>query len=383
MSESTAIGNSQPGTASRDSQKAGSGRSFLPKAASVLRLLAVNFLVFAVSAELASIVLVHLKRWPSARPTYHLTHFQFWTDTNPSFGIWHRPNGHFIHQEGCFSLEYSTNSYGARDVERSLHSNQPRTVVLGDSFVEGFGLADQDRLTNILEKRTGHEHLNFGVGGGFSPLQDALLYRTMAAAFDHDRVVVAVLPDNDFHEMDRSWLSDAYPGQYRPYYKDDLSVGYVAHYHAREKEGPWERAKAVMRAYLASYHVGQYLAVTRFLKHRTYAGYDDYNDVDLARLEKALLDIKSTADAHGAKMFVFLIPSANDFQRAHLGRNRLGPALEAWGGESGIPVKDLLPEMDARTKGDDRSLFLKCDAHWSARGAIVAADILEPWIYGK
>ena len=132
----------------------------------MLRLLAVNFLVFAVSAELASMVLVHLKSWPSARPTYHLTPYRFWTDTNPAFGIWHRPNGHFVHQEGCFSLEYSTNSYGARDVERSLHSSQPRAVVLGDSIIEGFGLADQDRLTNILEKRTGREHLNFGVGGG-------------------------------------------------------------------------------------------------------------------------------------------------------------------------------------------------------------------------
>lgn len=383
MSEPTVIGSSQSGTASQDVPKVANRRSFLRKSAYALRLLAVNFLVFAVAAELASIVLVHRKSWPSARPTYHLTPYQFWTDTNPAFGIWHRPDGHFVHQEGCFSLEYSTNSYGARDVERSLHSSQPRTVVLGDSIVEGFGSPDRDRLTNILEKRTGREHLNFGVGGGFSPLQYALLYRTMAAGFDHDHVVVGVLPDNDFHEMDRNWLTDAYPGQYRPYYKPDLSVGYVGHYRPQESEGPWERTEAVLRAYLASYHVGQYLAVTRFLKHRTYSGYNDYSDVDLARLQKALLDIKSTADAHAAKMFVFLVPRPNDFQRARQGRNRLGPVLEAWGGEVGIPVKDLLPEMEARTNGDYKPLFLRCDQHWSAHGTIVAADILGPWIYGK
>jgi len=349
----------------------------------VLRLLAVNFLVFAVAAELASIVLVHLKKWPSARPTYHLSYYKFWTDTNPAFGIWHRPNGHFLHQEGCFSLEYSTNSYGARDVERSLHSSRPRTVVLGDSTIEGFGVRDEDRLTNILEKRTGREHLNFGSGGGFSPLQYALEYRTLASAFDHDRVLVAVLPENDFHEMDGPWLTHAYPGQYRPYYKDDLTIGYLGVYHAEEKENLWERTKAVLRAYLASYHVGQYIAVTRLLKYRTYSGYNDYSDVDFKRLQASLLDIKSTADAHGAKMYVFLVPRANDFQRARQGSNRLGPALKNWGQKAGIAVKDLLPEMEAMTHGDDSSLYLQCDAHWSPYGNMVAADILQPWIYGR
>ena len=339
--------------------------------------------MFAVAAEVASLVLVHLKKWPSARPTYHLSYYKFWTDTNPAFGIWHRPNGHFLHQEGCFSLEYSTNSYGARDVERSLHSSQPRTVVLGDSTIEGFGVHDEDRLTNILEKRTGREHLNFGSGGGFSPLQYALVYRTMASAFDHDRVIVAVLPENDFHEMDGPWLRNAYSGQYRPYYKDDLTIGYLGAYHAEEKEDLWERTKAVLRAYLASYHVGQYIAVTRLAKSRAYSGYNDYSDVDFKRLQAALLDIKRTADAHGAKMYVFLVPRANDFQRARQGSNRMGPALESWGQKSGIPVKDLLPEMEARTHGDDSSLYLHCDAHWSPYGNSVAADVLQPWVYGR
>jgi len=358
-------------------------RSFLKKALSILWLVLVNFLVFAVAAELASIVIVHLRRWPSARPAYHLTFNTFWTDTDPVFGIWHPPNGHFLHQEGCFSVEYTTNSYGARDVERSPHSDRPRTVVLGDSIIEGFGARDEDRLTNILEQRTGREHLNFGNGGGFSALQYSLLYRSLAAKFDHNRVLVGVLPDNDFHEMDKTWLEWAYPGQYRPYYKDDLTVGYLGTYHSQDKEDLWERVKAVMRAYLASYHVGQYLAVTRFAKRRTYSGYNDYSDVDFQRLQTALLDIKKTADKHGAKVYVFLVPRANDFEHARQGINRLGPALTSWGAEHGIPVKDLLPEMAAATHGDYGPIFLRCDDHWSPYGARLAADIVQPWMYGK
>jgi hypothetical protein len=115
-----------------------------------------------------------------------------------------------------------------------------------------------------------------------------------------------------------------------------------------------------------------------------YSGYNDYDDVDLARLKHALLDIKSTADAHGARVSVFLIPHASDFDRLHRnGTNRLGPEMESWGRAAGIPIKDLLPEMEARSQGNYRNYFLTCDAHWSPRGTMAAAEILEPWLYGK
>jgi hypothetical protein len=83
-------------------------------------------------------------------------------------------------------------------------------------------------------------------------------------------------------------------------------------------------------------------------------------------------------------MAIFLIPRVNDFQRLHqAGTNRLGPVMERWGNDVGIPVKDLLPDMEARSNGDFRSYFLSCDGHWSARGSTVAADILEPWLGEK
>ncbi len=380
MSEGLAISNPKSAAAGESPR-----RSFYQRSMYALRLLAVNFLVFAVSVELASIVLVHLKKWPLTRPTYHLSRYEFWGTSNPVFGMWHPANGHFLHQEGCFSFEYSTNSYGARDVERKLHSAQPRTVVLGDSFVEGFGLPAEERLSNILEKRTGREHLNFGTGGGFSPLQYALLYRSMASAFDHDRVLVGVLPDNDFHEMDGAWMEEHYPDRYFPYYRDDLSVGYMGTFQPNASESFGDRAKAVFRAYFATYHVVEYLLASRVysVKRRVYSGYNDYSDVDLARLKKSLLDIKSTADARGAMVYVFLIPRATDFERFHHGQDRLGPLIEAWGGEAGIRITDLLPQMDARSHGDYRPYFLPCDDHWSAQGSMVAADILQPWIYGN
>ncbi len=359
-------------------------RSLLSRGLSVVRIIAINLLIFLVLAELVSLIYINVTNWPGSKPNYHLSYDAFWIDSNPVFGVWHRPNGKFIHEKGCFTVEYTTNSYGARDVERTLHSSMPRTIMLGDSFIEGLGLTDAERLSNILERDTGREHLNFAVGGNFGPLQYSLLYKSMAAAYDHNLVTVGVLPENDFTDMSAAYFKAHGMGnRYRPYYADDFSVVYTGHFTPNPGESIWNHIEAFLRAYLASYHVGQYISSRYYWRTRgPYSGYNDYTDVDLARLKKALEDIKSTADAHGARPAVFLIPSVNDFRRLHQsGSNRLGPTMEQWGQEVGIPIKDLLPEMDAQAKdGNYASYFLSCDGHWSPQGAAEAASILEPWL---
>ncbi len=369
-------------TAIPPAAKVSEQRSIVRRILSALRILAINFLIFAVMAEIVCLVYINVTTWPGSKPSYHVDFNRFWADIDPAFGVWHRPNGHFIHKSGCYSVAYDTNSYGARDSERSLHSAAPRTIVLGDSMIEGIGQPSDKRLTNILEKDTGEEYLNFGTGGNFGPLQYALQYKTMASKFDHKLVLVGVVPDNDFHDMDFAfWKAHGWNGQYRPYYADDLSVFYDGHFDPNAGESTWDHVEAIMRAYLASYHVGVFVD-SRFYWRRLspYSGYHDFNSVDIARLEKALDDIKATADAHGAKMAVFLIPHAIDFQRLHKsGTNLLAPVMEQWGQQEGVPVKDLLPEMDAMSGGDFLSYSL-CDGHWSVRGGAVAAQILEPWL---
>ena len=202
----------------------------------------------------------------------------------------------------------------------------------------------------------------------------------------HIDVLWRILPDNDFHDMDLAyWKAHGWAGPYRPYYGPDFSVIYDGHFNPHGGEGTWDHVEAVLRAYLASYHVGQYIQTRFYWRNlNPYSGYNDFNDVDLARLKNALEDIKATADAHHARVGVFLIPRATDFMRLHeSGANRLGPIMEAWGRDAGIPIKDLLPDMDTRAGTDYRSYFLPCDGHWSAKGNETAAQILEPWLGEK
>ena len=78
---------------------------------------------------------------------------QYWAYVDPVVGVWRYPNTTFRQNEKCLDVTYQSNSAGARDPERELHSDaERRFVVLGDSFIEGYGLAAGDGVTNLRRR---------------------------------------------------------------------------------------------------------------------------------------------------------------------------------------------------------------------------------------
>ena len=76
-------------------------RPFLKKILSGLRIFAINFAIFAVLAELASLIYINVTKWPGSKPSYHVGYNDFSADINPAFGAWHRPNGHLSTNPGA------------------------------------------------------------------------------------------------------------------------------------------------------------------------------------------------------------------------------------------------------------------------------------------
>lgn len=137
------------------------------------------------------------------------------------WGTWGKPNttSHLAFE--CFNVSYRFNDIGARDRDRSP-SGSGRWIMLGDSFVEGYGVEEDARLSNLLEQSSGHEILNFGMSGNFGPLQYLILYRELARKYEHDGIIVGFLPDNDFRDNDQvRWASKSREShwlRHRPYY---------------------------------------------------------------------------------------------------------------------------------------------------------------------
>jgi len=349
--------------------------------------------------------------FPIKIPSYSLAAartLQFSRDSNPDFGVWHEPNASTRHTLSCIDLIYRSNSYGARDVERALQSPRPRVLVLGDSMIEGFGVPDEHRLSNLLERDTGIEHLNFGVTGGFGTTQYYLLYKTLASRFSHAAVIIGLLPDNDFWDNDYEYGKQVYPDRYRPYLVGEYpSYRLVYHQSSLEQGASSGRAgwlgfaQRILSELTYSYNALAYfkqLVMIRLYPYltqshserlegfftasghpldpsRPYSGYHDYRKDQLDLVKYTFEQIRQVAA--GKHVIIVVLPTKADFQRYDpTAGTPLGAELERFAAAIGMGFVDLLPDMHRRIREWD-GYFLPCDQHWSAEANAVAAALLR------
>lgn len=328
-------------------------------------------------------------------PSYSIANIRpFWADMNPAFGVWHTPNSQYRHLKSCFDATYTTNTHGMRDSERDLRANTRRVVVLGDSFIEGFGVASESRLTNLLESRTGVPHLNFGTSGNFGLTQSWLLYKTLASRFDHDAVIISVLPDNDFSDDDFANAKTRYRGQYRPYligrYPDyDLIYSKSSLAQTRiSKLGKYinaavdeftytAKAYSYLKSYIKMSQRGT--SATRDTESKAPVGsyYYDFTDEQFDRLRYAIEQISALAAPR--PVLVMTIARRSDYRRAAQEKSMppLVERLSALSKKLNIGYIDLLDGLKADAKPDE--LFHSCDPHWSPHGNAAAARQIGNW----
>lgn len=340
--------------------------------------------------ELGSFALVTTGVLSARVPSYSLAASTagFWGDLSPEFGVWHPPNIRYRHQKACFSVVYESNSYGARDVERSREADVARVVVLGDSFMEGYGVAREDRLSDVLERDTGVAFLNFGASGNVGPTHAYALYAKFASRFRHDAVVAAILPENDFDDD----LPQA--GRYQPYWHGS-HPDYELRYSLPSVEQSTFRASTdgaefelshVLREFTYTQNVGD-LLYSAYKQQRTRdkiageTGKPDsrfflYSRAELQRLCHSYEELARVAAPR--PVVLFTIPRLADFAPyAAAGKSPLDDELAAWASHiPNIHFVPLLPEFQRLHGKDLAALFLACDAHWSPAGHRAAARIL-------
>jgi VWFA-related protein len=329
-------------------------------------------LVVAALLEFSAAQLIERQILKVAPPNAFSPESRFYDGTHPIFGVWHVPNAEIEHPRICFKARYASNSAGARDRERESTSDDPRVVFLGDSFIEGWGLDAKQRLTDRLERATGIEHLNFGMAY-FGPYQSLLAYRHLAKDFDHTAVVMAILPENDFIdiELDLAMETADYSYRYRPYLRKTPD-GYE-HFDYREN-----RLLRLLRRHSYAYAASH--AALANLRHRLsgetaeaplLSRFYDFSDEQFDRLEYILEELAS--EAEGKRLVVLLLPTVRDFDVYRAGEpTPLSQRLEALDSREDVRVIDLLPVMAAYTDQWERYSF-SCDYHWSSFANWVAA----------
>lgn len=321
---------------------------------------------------------------------------QYWAYIDPVVGVWRPANATWHHQEKCIDATYHTNSIGARDKERSPESTAPRRVlVLGDSYLEGYGFNEEARTTNLLEDRTGVEFMNFATAGGFGTIQEWLLYGSRAKPYQHSDVMLFVTPSNDFKDND---ASDSPKKIYRPYLRKTGEGAYEVYYTV-----PWEKRYTASRKRStviknkidnSIYLLNVLRWATAEVKARTEtqrrafreAYYDRYDADDLAVMFYAIDQL--VKEAGDRRVWLVTIPADTDFYAA---RDKgyhfpLVDEFKAYAARhANVRYLDLLPAFlaDAKAKGLEFGDYtLPCDNHWGARGHALVADVVQDWMFG-
>ncbi len=310
-------------------------------------------------------------------PTYSWHNSQgFWYDLDPTFGTKHLANDEYRQKKSCFDVNYFSNTEGFRDRPRTQSSMQFRAMVIGDSFVEGFGVDTAFRFSNVLEKQTGIEHLNFGMSGNFSPSQYWLLYKEIKDQYDHDLLIVNLLPSNDLIDDDPKYAS-VDDSRYKPYLIEDSS-GYSIRYFCNDlkksKALPTAAnvTKKVLANYTNTYHAYHYLKTVLSLfqmrgQVTNLPGYWSTSDEEWKRLKHCLVQIKALAKKK--PVLVICSPSLSELNGiGERESSRLSDSLSQLSKGINFHFLDLLKSWKDLDQENKNSFYLPCDGHWSESG---------------
>ena len=354
--------------------------------------------IFIAMLEAASYFYIKYVNTNIQMPSYSLVNVnsKFWTFSDAHFGVWHHPSSTYLHKKPCFTQTYTSNAYGMRDKERTMDAGQPRVVVLGDSFIEGWGNASEDRLSNRLEAATGREVLNFGTSGGFGTIQEWLQYKYTVKQFRHDVVMLGILPRNDFEDNSLDFYKTQDTDDYRPYLVGEYP-DYKLYYPVKSLPNPTlleaaeKSLKLTLLEWSCLYRVAIYLNDFKVENMKLVPRWAPENSSDPSggsmyyttpdsewNIMRFALE-QLVAEAGSRKVILFTIPAYQDFEHYDGKEPPLARKLRELAERTGATYVDLMPATIARgVKYPD--LYFSCDKHWNAFGNAVAADILEPYV---
>ncbi len=329
----------------------------------------------------------------------------FWGDFDRTIGRWRLPND-TMSDVICNgdTVHIKTNQFGMRDRDRTLQnlSGRKRIVLLGDSFVEGYIVEAHQRYSDILENQTHCEHLNFGINSA-SVINHYLTYKALARRFEHDAVLISLLPANDFEDYEASKKQEQLRHPiYRPYWEgqfpavrlryslSDLSQSFVSLYGANKPIHTQQVVDSVYHAMpfadrawaelsLNSYLYNCVLATAgKVATHRTGVMNSFLADNHRVRWNAFVYSFEQLAKAaQGKQIIACLVPIESDleaFDKTH--QNDLKKHLDPICRKYEVTLIDLLRVFHALGKAQWQKMYLPCNGHFSPQGEQFMASFL-------
>ncbi len=344
-------------------------------------------------------------------PQHLITDKRFSTEFNENYGWYNVPD--FYHEQRSVDtgkkIFFKHNSKGLRsDVEHDYESSAKRMAVLGDSYVYGSQLDQEETFPYYLQSLSDYEILNFGVPA-WGPDQSYLFLQDEVIKYSPD-VVIFMLFQNDF--------SDAFfietPGSYRkPGFELVDGKLNLMNYPVSEIEKKEDKKSMVKQI---DGHLSSKMNLYYLFRHNLYGVIGDifkkkveysetYHDSVEVSLQKEynqnmrysmilvcelLAKMGEFAKDNDMEFVVINVPSAIqadlDIRKSTFDRysdvsiddfdftkpNRL---VQGCTQMNEVAYFDLLPAFS-----QESDLFIKADLHWNAAGSEFAADLVHDFL---
>jgi hypothetical protein len=351
-------------------------RGLRPNAVVALGRVLVALAALAAAVELSAWVLIAGDQLAAARPSHRVaTPDGVWPDAR--FGSARLPDTEVRHQSACYDVTYASNSDGVRSRAHKRRDTGFRVVVLGSGFMEGRGVAREQRLSDRLERDTGHAHLSFATTGA-SPYAQLVRYAEQAAMYDHDAVLFGIAPALDLPRLDytlaRRW---GLPGPYL-----ESSNGALD----RRDVEP-QLLRGWLRRHSHAFNALEHLQGRRVLLEtrsadanaagHEFSRFYDFAPARVAALEGVLDALRAAAGER--QIAVLTIPTLADLTRhVDSGPDPLSSRLRERARDLDIRLVNLLPAMATHARPFERYFHVDCDEpYWNERGNAVAFHYLR------
>ena len=366
---------------------------------SKIKLIVFTILILIITIEMLSFIATKLNLlMVNEEPGYFYPSGDKWRTETMPWGSWHKPNFRDRHRKACFDVEYESNNLGARDNE-PYDENLPKNsiILIGDSLAEGMGVELENTFAEVLEKGIGRKVLNFGSAAFFGPVQEEILYRTLASKLPHNEMIYFFLPVNDFTENDRRWWSSRLNKfRHRPYFRKIKNNEYEVFYPNEKVKNKFLIDLKSFIFYRVQMSLIQYTYTANTLKtiNRLYAkftkkkdmvnpalasgyGYffDDHEAIDGSLyFSKKLLSEASNLE----RRLIVIIPTQIDLDNMYNGKNYKNLKWYLDLKRISSQTNSILFDLADHLKEEDwEKMVHTCDGHWSIYGNSIIAKLIK------
>lgn len=293
----------------------------------------------------------------------------------------------FDHELGWAPLENVTyaekevlvhqNQFGLRapdDIQLKNTSGRKRVLVLGDSYVWGFGATQEELFTARQVYGTDDELINGGVSG-YGTDQEYLFYLREGQKFDVDEVVLAFTLYNDISNN----LNSKQYSYLKPYFT--LNAGQLVLHNDHVRDSIVKRFGRTLRREFRVYDLcndGVHALIKTLQRKHPDSETVVVSDADRKGIELTLAilkKLKEAVEARHAKLLVVFIPYKPRVEQHLPGNHPFAPLLAEGLTRMGISYREPYPEfLKSAIAGVDP--FKLADTHFNTAGHALFAKFV-------